>query len=309
MSFFMKKVVLAGGSGYIGSVLADFYKEKADIVVVLTRGNSMQKGNVRSVHWNGKDIDEWVEELEGADLLVNLTGKNVNCRYNEKNKAEILRSRLDATAALGNAVTRLSNPPKVWIQSASATIYRHADDRPMDEYAGEFGNGFSVDVCKAWEKMFWDQNTPNTRKVLLRIGIVLGKSDSALPRMLRLVRFGIGGRQGNGNQYMSWIHESDVVSAIHWIVNNKDIQGTFNCTSPCPLRNSDFMRTLREVCKAPFGIVTPSWLLGIGAWLIGTETELVLKSRWVVPTKLLEAGYVFRFPDLHDALTDILTHK
>jgi len=302
----MKKVILAGGSGYIGSVLADFYRERADVIVVLTRGGSSLEGNVKSVHWNGKDLDKWVAELEGADLLVNLTGKNVNCRYNEKNKAEILNSRLDATAALGKAVAKLSSPPKVWIQSASATIYRHAADRPMDEYTGELGNGFSVDVCNAWEKMFWDQHTPNTRKVLLRIGIVLGKSDSALPRMLRLARFGLGGKQGSGQQYMSWIHEADVVSVIHWIYNNNDIRGTLNCTAPHPLKNVDFMRAVREACHVPIGLSTPEWLLGIGAWLIGTETELVLKSRWVIPQKLLDAGYVFHFPDLRDALDDIL---
>ena len=302
----MKKVILAGGSGYVGSVLADFYSERADGIVLLTRGKSSLKGNVRSVHWNGKDVDKWAEALEGADLLVNLTGKNVNCRYNEKNKAEILSSRLDATAALGKAVATLSNPPKVWIQSASATIYRHANNRPMDEYTGEIGNGFSVDVCNAWEKMFWEQDTPHTRKVLLRIGIVLGKSDSALPRMLRLTQFGLGGKQGSGQQFMSWIHEGDVASVIHWAYNNESIKGTFNCTSPNPLTNDDFMRTLRRVCKVPFGIPTPAWLLTIGAWLIGTETELVLKSRWVVPKKLLGAGYVFQFPDLRSALADII---
>jgi uncharacterized protein (TIGR01777 family) len=305
----MKKVILAGGSGYIGSVLADFYSKKAVEIVLLTRGKSSLNGNIRSVHWNGKDVDNWAAELEEADLLVNLTGKNVNCRYNETNKAEILSSRLDATAALGKAIRKLFSPPKLWIQSASATIYRHSEDRPMDEYTGEIGTGFSVDVCNAWEKMFWEQDTPHTRKVLLRIGIVLGKSDSALPRMLRLTQFGLGGKQGSGQQYMSWIHEDDVASAIQWIYDNNDIQGTFNCTSPRPLTNADFMRTLRDVCKVPFGIPTPAWLLGIGAWLIGTETELVLKSRWVIPKKLLDAGHVFKFPDLHDALVDILKHK
>lgn len=305
----MKKVILAGGSGYIGSVLADFYSDKADQVIVLTRGKPSLKGNVKSVHWNGKDVDKWAEELEGADLLVNLTGKNVNCRYNEKNKSEILNSRLYATVALGEAVSNLSSPPRVWIQSASATIYRHAEDRAMDEETGEIGSGFSVDVCNAWEKTFWEQRAPNTRKVLLRIGIVLGKSHSALPRMLTLTHFGLGGRQGDGRQYMSWIHEADVASVIHWVYNNKKVQGTFNCTSPRPLKNADFMRTLREVCKVPFGLSTPAWLLGIGALLIGTETELVLKSRWVIPKKLLDAGYAFQFPDLRDALVDIMNNE
>jgi len=303
----MKKVILAGGSGYIGKVLASFYSERANEVVVLTRGISALKGNVRFVHWNGKDVSDWSKELEGADLLVNLTGKNVNCRYNQRNKNEILNSRINATAALGKAVSQLSVPPRVWIQSASATIYRHAEDRPMDERTGEIGDGFSVDVCKEWEKKFWEQEVPFTRKVLLRIGIVLGKSDSALPRLLNLTRLGLGGRQGSGRQYMSWIHEADVASVIHWVYTHEKITGTFNCTSPQPLTNADFMKTMRDVCKVPVGIPMPGSLLKLGALMIGTETELILKSRWVLPTKLLEAGYVFQFPDLRSALLNILS--
>lgn len=302
----MKKVILAGGSGYIGSVLINFYSQRVDEVVVLTRGTPLLNANVRFVHWNGKDVDSWWKELEDADLLVNLTGKNVNCRYNQQNKDEILNSRIDATAALGKAVSQLTTPPRVWIQSASATIYRHAEDRPMDEETGEIGDGFSVEVCKAWEKSFWEQKAPHTRKVLLRIGIVLGKSDSALPRLLALTRLRLGGRQGSGRQFMSWIHEGDVASVIDWVYTHEEITGTFNCTAPQPLPNDDFMRTLREVCKVPFGIPTPDWLLKAGAVIIGTETELILKSRWVVPTKLVEAGYVFQFPDLRSALQDIL---
>ena len=305
----MKKVILAGGSGYIGSVLASLYSETVNEVVVLTRGMSALKGNVRFVHWNGKDVGSWSKELEGADLLVNLTGKNVNCRYSEENKNEILNSRINATTALGKAVSQLSTPPRVWIQSASATIYRHADDRPMDDRTGEIGDGFSVDVCKAWEKKFWEQEAPSTRKVLLRIGIVLGKSDSALPRLLRLTWLGLGGRQGSGKQYMSWIHEADIASVIHWVCNHEEITGTFNCTSPQPLTNADFMKTMRSDCNVPFGMPMPEWLLKLGALVIGTETELILKSRWVLPTKLLNAGYVFQFPDLRSALRDILSNK
>jgi len=302
----MKKVILAGGSGYIGRILVSFYSESATEVIVLTRGTSWLKGNVRFVHWNGTDVGDWAKELEGADLLVNLTGKNVNCRYNQTNKDEILNSRVRATAALGKAVNQLTYPPKVWIQSASATIYRHADDRAMDERTGEIGDGFSVDVCKQWEKTFWEQKTPSTRKVLLRIGIVLGKSDSALPRLLNLTKLGLGGRQGTGKQYMSWIHEADVVAAIHWVYTHDEINGTFNCTSPQPLTNTDFMKALRDVCNVPFGVPMPEWILKIGALIIGTETELILKSRWVMPRKLMDAGYVFKFPDLRSALKDIL---
>jgi uncharacterized protein (TIGR01777 family) len=231
----------------------------------------------------------------------------VNCRYNQKNKGEILNSRIDATAALGKAVNQLIGPPRVWIQCASATIYRHAEDRPMDEKTGEIGSGFSVDVCKEWEKTFWEQKVSSTRKVLLRIGIVLGRSDSALPRLLNLTRFGLGGEQGSGKQYMSWIHETDVASVIHWVYSHDEVTGTFNCTSPQPLTNADFMRTLREACKVPFGIPMPGWLLDVGAAIIGTEPELILKSRWVLPNKLIAAGYVFQFPDLRSALLNILS--
>lgn len=305
----MKKVVLAGGSGFIGTLLADFYSDKADQIIVLTRGNGLMNGNTRFVHWNGKEEGSWLKELEGADLLVNLTGKNVNCRYNQKNKDEILSSRLDATVALGNALRQLAKPPRVWIQSASATIYRHAEDRPMDELTGEKGDDFSMNVCKAWEKVFWEQEAPATRKVLLRIGIVLGRHDSALPRLLRLCRLGFGGRQGNGRQFMSWIHEQDVVSAIHWAYLNDNVSGTFNCTAPQPLTNADFMRTLRSVCKVSFGIPMPVWMLELGAWLIGTETELILKSRWVLPKKLSDAGYIFMFPDIRTALENLISKK
>jgi uncharacterized protein (TIGR01777 family) len=303
----MEKVILAGGSGYIGSVLIDFYSERVAELIVLTRGESRSIGNVRFVNWNGKDVGDWAKELEDADLLVNLTGKNVNCRYNQKNKGEILNSRIDATAALGKAVNQLIGPPRVWIQCASATIYRHAEDRPMDEKTGEIGSGFSVDVCKEWEKTFWEQKVSSTRKVLLRIGIVLGRSDSALPRLLNLTRFGLGGEQGSGKQYMSWIHETDVASVIHWVYSHDEVTGTFNCTSPQPLRNADFMRTLREACKVPFGIPMPGWLLDVGAAIIGTEPELILKSRWVLPNKLIAAGYVFQFPDLRSALLNIIS--
>lgn len=302
----MNKVVLAGGSGYLGILLANFYRSKAKEVVVLSRKTPTTDGNLRTVHWNGKDLDAWADELNEADLLVNLTGKNVNCRYTQKNKDEILNSRIDATEVLGKAIQHLKSPPKVWIQGASATIYRHAEDRYMDEQTGEIGSGFSVDVCKAWEEKFWEQKIPHTRKIVLRIGIVLGNSDGAFPRLLTLVRTGLGGKQGNGRQYMSWIHEMDVAEIIHWMYSNESLQGTYNCTSPGPLKNEEFMKTLRTVCGAPIGLPAPSWLLNIGALLIGTETELILKSRWVMPTKLTAAGYQFKFPDFRSAAEHIV---
>jgi uncharacterized protein (TIGR01777 family) len=183
----MKKMILAGGSGYLGSVLVDYFKDKVESIIILSRGPEWQQGNAQSVQWDGKTPGSWQTHLEEADLLVNLTGKNVNCRYTEANKTEILQSRLESTRVLNQAVAEAQHPPKLWIQCASATIYRHAEDQPMDEEMGEIGVGFSVDVCKAWERAFWEGVTPLTRKVLLRIGIVLGREDGAFPRLLNLV--------------------------------------------------------------------------------------------------------------------------
>ncbi|WP_228450774.1 TIGR01777 family oxidoreductase [Chryseolinea soli] len=303
----MNKIVLAGGSGYLGSVLARYFSAQAKEVVILSRRSQPDAGNIRTVVWDAKHLaDIWARELDGADLLINLTGKNVNCRYTPENKKEILDSRLDSTRVLGEAVRRAAVPPRVWIQSASATIYRHAEDRPMDEATGEMGEGFSVDVCRAWEKIFWEQDTPATRKVLLRVGIVLGMSDGAFPRLLNLVRAGLGGKQGNGHQYITWIHEDDVAAIMHWLYDHETLQGTFNVTSPTPVVNADFMRTLREVCKVPFGLPSPVWLLKLGAVFIGTETELILKSRRVVPARLLAAGYQFKYSALPLALRSIV---
>ncbi|MBL0745028.1 TIGR01777 family oxidoreductase [Chryseolinea lacunae] len=303
----MNKVILAGGSGFLGSVLARYFATRAKHVVIFSRKPQPAVGNINTVQWDAKQLNNtWVRELEGADLLINLTGKNVNCRYTEANKKEILESRLDSTNVLGLALQQLQQPPRVWIQSASATYYRHAEDRPMDETTGEAGEGFSVDVCKAWEKTFADQIAPRTRKVLLRVGIVLGMGDGAFPRMLNLVRAGLGGRQGDGHQLISWIHEKDVAQIMHWLYQHETLDGMFNVTAPQPVTNAVFMDTLRRICKMPFGLPSPGWLLKLGAGVIGTETELILKSRWVIPKRLQQEGYMFAFPTLEGALKDIV---
>src|SRR5689334_18005468 len=194
------KIVLAGGSGFLGSALARYYSAKSKEVVILSRRAHSPENNMRFVIWDGKGQGSWMKELERADLLVNLCGKNVNCRYTRKNREEIFRSRLEPTSVLGIAIQSLSHPPALWIQLASATIYRHGEDHPQDERTGETGSGFSVDVCKAWEYCFWSCDTPRTRKIILRTGIVLGKEDGVLPRLKKMVRFGLGGKQGNGKQ-------------------------------------------------------------------------------------------------------------
>lgn len=304
------KIVLAGGNGYLGTVLAEHYKNIADEVIILSRHFKPANGDIKTLIWDGKNESDWVTELEDTDLLVNLCGKNVNCRYTQKNKQEILTSRIDPTTLLGNVILKLQYPPKLWINIVSATIYRHAEDRPQDELNGEIGYGFSVDICRAWENAFFKVTTPHTRKVALRMGIVFGKDDSVFPRLLNLVKLGLGGQQGNGQQYVSWIHENDAASITEWLLAHSEISGIINATAPNPVKNTEQMQLIRSIYGKRFGFPAPKWLLTIGALLIGTETELILKSRWVLPARLIEAGYKFKFPDIKEAVKAcILTYQ
>ena len=296
------KIVLAGGSGYIGRVLAEYYRGKAREIVILSRQAHPADGPVRYETWDGQTEGPWAASLEDADLLVNLTGKNVNCRYTPKNKREILRSRIDPTNILGRAIEGLKNPPKVWLNGASATIYRHAEDRPQDEKEGDIGEGFSVDVCRAWEQSFWAARTPQTKKIVLRIGLVFGNEDGVLPRLRNLVRLGAGGRQGNGRQRVSWIHEEDLARITEWMIEHGKDGETYNATAPEAITNTDLMRLLRKAYHRPVGLPMPAWLLGVGAVVIGTETELILKSRWVYPARLLASGFDFKYPEASIAL-------
>ncbi|RYU90518.1 TIGR01777 family protein [Mucilaginibacter terrigena] len=301
------KIILAGGNGQIGKALAGYYKGIADEIIILSRKPAPAKGNIKTLVWDGRTPGDWAKELEGADLLVNLCGKNVNCRYTKENREDIIRSRVEPTKLLGKVIDGLINPPKLWINAASATIYRHAEDRPQDEETGEIGYGFSIEVCKQWEQTFFETETPNTRKVALRTSIVLGRNDGALPRLINLVKTGMGGRQGDGQQYISWVHEQDVVNCTEWLLQHPEVNGVLNCTAPHPLKNTEFMKELRNACGVPFGLPAPAWLLEMGAALIGTETELILKSRWVLPKRLLDAGFEFQFKKAGHAIKDILS--
>lgn len=299
----MKKIILAGGSGFLGKCIIDHYRDVQ--IVVLTRGKSNTREHVQYVNWDGKTLGAWADVFEDADVLINLNGKSVDCRYNEVNKKLIYSTRLESTEVLGKAIQQCKNPPKLWINSSSATIYRHALDRPMDEVSGEIGTGFSVDVCQQWEKTFNSIETSATRKVEIRIAIVLGKNGGALKPLKNLARLGVGGKQGPGNQYFSWIHEQDFVDIIDFIIEHEELNGAVNVSNPNPVMNEHIMRALRKAVNVPFGIPMPSWLLEFGAILIGTETELVLKSRRVVPKKLLDAGYKFKYLEIENALTNL----
>lgn len=312
-----KHIVLAGGSGFVGQQMAAHWAAD-NKVTILTRniknaadntyGSKQHINNVEEVLWDGKTTGDWVDKLEGCDVLINLAGRSVNCRYNDKNKAEILNSRVNAVNALGDAVNMLVQPPGLFINVASATIYRHAEDRPQDEATGEIGTGFSVDVCQAWEAALNNIPMPATRKVNLRMAIVLGKGGVLTPYSF-LARLGVGGKHGNGRQMFSWIHIADVIGIAEWLQEHKDQQGTYNAAAPGPVANSAFMRMLRNIYKMPVGIPAPKWLLEIAALIHGTETELLLKSRWVVPARLEKQGYVFQYPELKNALAELLGSK
>jgi uncharacterized protein (TIGR01777 family) len=299
-------VVLAAGTGQIGQALQKFFLEKGFEIRVLTRGKSRQTGNVSFYHWDGKTPGTWYDALKDAEILVNLAGKNVNCRYHERNRKEIMESRTDSVLALAAACHQLENKPRVWVQLASATIYRHATDRPMRESDGEMENDFSVQVCKAWESTFLKalEGLP-IRPLVLRTSLVLSREEGVFPRLRRMVYGGLGGFQGNGKQMVSWIHEADFCGLLWFLIQHEKSKGIYNATAPEPVSNQVFMKALRQKLGMPFGLPAPAWMLEIGAWLIGTETELILKSRWVLPDRLSKEGYTFQFPDVHSAFADL----
>lgn len=301
------KIVLAGGNGYLGGVLAAYYQTRAKEVIILSRKAKPADGNIKTLQWDGQTVGEWATMLDDADLLINLCGKNVNCRYTKTNKAAIVESRVVPTKLLGRVIAEMVHPPKLWINVTSATIYRHAEDRPQDEETGEIGYGFSIDVCRQWEETFFDTHTPHTRKIALRMGIVLGRGDGAFPRLLNLVKFGLGGKQGNGEQYVSWVHEQDAAKCTEWLMQREDLAGVINCTAPEPVKNTVFMQAIRDAYGIKLGLPAPAWLLEIGAKVIGTETELILKSRWVLPKRLLDSGYTFIFSKTAHAVHDLLS--
>ena len=306
------KIVLPGGAGYLGQFLARRFAAQGHEVVVLSRNTPLnneqaRRNGVRFVFWDGQTLGEWARELDGAGLVVNLAGRSVNCRYNAKNKRAIYDSRLDSTRILGQAIARCHNPPRVWMNASSATIYRHATDRAMDEESGENGSGFSFDVCRRWERVLEQAATPQTRKVALRTSMVFGSGDDGVfGAFARLVRLGLGGTLGRGDQFVSWIHIEDFARAIEWIYGCEELAGAVNMCSPHPLPNRELMKILRQEIERPIGLPATGWMLEIGAVFLQTETELLLKSRRVVPTRLLRSGFAFRFPDMRGAVRDIL---
>lgn len=298
----MKTIIIAGGSGFLGQVLENYFSAKGFIVKILTRNPK----SANELYWNAKDLGEWTKSLENAEAIINLTGKSVDCRYTDTNKKMIYDSRIDSTHVLGLAINLCENPPKVWFNSSTATIYEGSLTYENDEENGIIGNDFSMNIAKSWEEAFYSITNPNTRKIALRTAIVLGKKGGALIPLRKLTRFGLGGKQASGTQKVSWIHEQDFARAIEFLMNNENLRDNFNLSVPKPTINKVLMKTLRKTLNIPFGISHPTWLLQFGAKLIGTETELVLKSRNVIPKRLLDNGFKFKFETIESSLFDLI---
>ena len=307
------KIVIPGGSGQVGTILAREFHADGHDVVVLSRRPRVQPWRVSA--WDGMRLGAWWREIDGSDVVINLTGRSVNCRYNADNRREILESRVQSTRVVGDAIAKSTRPPSLWLQASTATIYAHRYDAANDERSGILGGNevtapdswrFSIDVARAWERAFEEATTPVTRKVALRSAMTLSPdAGGVFDTLVGLVRRGLGGSAGDGRQFMSWIHEEDFVAAVRWLMDRDDVSGVVNVASPDPLPNEEFMRLLRDACGIPCGLPAPEWMLEIGAVFMRTETELILKSRRVVPGRLVEHGFIFRYPTWDVAVRDL----
>jgi len=302
----MKKLIIAAGTGFLGQILVNHFKNKSEKIIILTRGKSEINNKIKYVNWDAKSFSGWESELENADVLINLAGKSVDCRYTKENKTEILASRIDSTKILNDAIVQCKNPPKHFINSSTATIYRHSEDKEMDEYTGEIGNDFSMNVAKEWEKTLYEVETSRTLKTAVRTSIVLGKNGGAFVPLKKITQLGLGGKNGSGKQFVSWIHEKDFARAVAFIIEN-ELSGSINVVSPKPIRNEEFMKKLQKAIGIPFGLPIPKSFLEFGAKIIKTETELVLKSRNVIPKRLTENGFEFEFADLDKTFKNLLS--
>jgi hypothetical protein len=307
------KIILPGGSGQIGTILARRFHTRGDTVVVLSRQPAPAPWRV--VSWDAHSPGTWANELDGADVIINLAGRSVNCRYTPTNRAAILQSRVESTRAIGAAIAATRHPPRIWLQSSTATIYAHRFDAANDEANGVIGGDepgapetwrFSIDVARSWERAADEFTLPQTRIVKLRSAMTMSPDRGGVfDTLLTLVRWGLGGQAGDGRQYVSWIHEEDFVRAIDWIIAQPHLHGAVNLAAPNPLPNAEFMRALRLAWGVPFGLPATGWMLEIGAMILQTETELILKSRRVTPGTLLNDGFRFEFPEWPAAAADL----
>jgi uncharacterized protein (TIGR01777 family) len=309
------RIVIPGGSGQVGTVLARHFHQQGHSVAVLSRAPKSSPWQV--LPWDASTTGPWVSALEKSDVCVNLTGRSVNCRYHARNRREMYDSRIVSTRLLNQVFASLRHPPRVWLNASTATIYRHALDRPMNETTGDLGGcepgapdtwNFSIKIAKDWEAAFFATPTPKTRKIAMRSAMTFHPDKgSVFDVFSNLVRRGLGGAQGSGEQYVSWIHEADFVRAIDFLIANETMSGAVNLCSPNPLRNTEFMRDLRAAWGAASGLPAASWMIEVGSFALRTESELVLKSRRVVPGRLMDAGFKFSYPDWQSAARELVS--
>jgi uncharacterized protein len=311
------KVIIPGGSGQVGTILARAFHQARHEVVVLSRRPA--KAAWRVMEWDGQTLGDWTTLIEGADVVINLAGHNVNCRYNARNRRLIKESRVNSTRIVGDAIARASRPPHVWLQASTATIYAHRYDAPNDEATGVLGGSepgapeawrFSIEVANAWERELDESATPYTRKVLMRSAMTMSPDPGGVfDTLLTLVRRGFGGTAGDGRQYVSWIHDQDFVRAVYRIIERDELEGPINLAAPNPTTNSEFMSVLRSAAGVSFGLPATSLMLDIGAFFLRTESELVLKSRRVIPGMLTQSKFIFQFPTWAEAAWDLCNRR
>jgi uncharacterized protein (TIGR01777 family) len=311
------KIVIPGGSGQVGTILARAFVAEGHEVVVLSR--RQYAATWRVVAWDGATVGDWAREIDRSHVVINLAGRSVNCRYTAANRREILESRVRSTRAVGSAIAAATRPPRVWLQASTATIYAHRFDASNDESSGVIGGNepgapetwrFSIEVANAWEAALNEAQVTSTRRVALRSAIVMSPDrGGAFDTLCNLVRFGVGGQQASGRQFVSWIHHEDFVRALSWLIAHEEIAGPVNVAAPEPLANAEFMRDLRRAARMPIGLPATSWMLEMGAFVLRTETELILKSRRVVPARLVKSGFEFRFPSWPAAAVELWAER
>jgi len=299
-----KRIILAGGSGFLGQSLTKELLARNYELIVLTRRPRERSDGVIEVEWDGQHVGEWIKFLDGAEAVVNLAGRSVNCRHTPENVREINESRVNSVRVIASAIDFVKQPPRVWVQSGSLALYGDTGDRWCDENAPT-GEGEATETCKLWEGAFNSANAPKTRKVLLRIGFVLDRDGGALSVLGNLTRWFLGGRVGSGKQYISWIHLADMNRMFLDAIEKENLSGTFNATSPNPMKNKEFMRELRRALHRPWSPPVPVWAVHFGSWLMQTEPSLALTGRRCAPKRFLDAGFKFQFPELREALKNI----
>ena len=307
------RIVIPGGAGHVGRVLSAAFHQGGHDVIVLSRRPVARPWRIEP--WDGRTLGGWAEAIDGCDAVINLAGRSVNCRYTPANRREILESRVFSTRVVGDAIAAARRPPRVWLQASTATIYAHRYDAANDEATGILGGAerdapstwrFSIDVARAWEQTLAEASTPRTRKVLMRSALTMSPTTGGVfDALVWLVRRALGGPTGDGAQFVSWIHHHDFVRSVEWLIARDDIEGPVNLASPNPVRNAEFMRVLRHALGVPIGLPVSKWMLEVGALFLRTETELVLKSRRVVPARLLAGGFTFKYATWPDAARDL----